>query len=51
MDQTLVFRPGETERTVQVVVYDDSHDEGEATFEVVLSAAKGQPSGMEWRWA
>ncbi|MCY4331152.1 MAG: hypothetical protein OXC96_01295 [Cyanobacteria bacterium MAG CAR1_bin_15] len=41
---------GETERTVQVVVYDNSHDEGEATFEVVLSAAKGQPLPMEWRW-
>ena len=41
MDQALVFRPGETERTVQVVVYDDSHDEGEATFEVVLSNPQG----------
>ena len=37
----VVFGAGETERPVQVIVLDDSHDEEAETFEVVLSEAKG----------
>ena len=41
----LVFRAGETEKPVQVLVLDDSHDEEPETFEVVLSEAKGATIG------
>ena len=37
----LTFRVGETEKQVWIRIYDDSHDEGSETFEVVLSNAKG----------
>ncbi|MDE0223242.1 MAG: hypothetical protein OXJ90_28535, partial [Spirochaetaceae bacterium] len=43
--RTVTFRPGETERTVTVLVYDDYHDEGPETFEVVLSDARGAAIG------
>ena len=43
--KTVSFRAGETERSVGVIVYDDSHDEGSETFEVVLSDARGAPIG------
>ncbi len=39
--RTVSFRAGETERSVGVIVYDDSHDEEAETFEVVLSDARG----------
>ena len=39
------FRPGETEKTVWVYIYNDSHDEDPETFEVVLSAADGATIG------
>ena len=39
--QTLVFAPGETLKTVEVVVLDDAHDEGEETMTLVLSNAEG----------
>ena len=38
---TLVFAPGETEKTVAVAVLDDAHDEGEETFVLRLSNASG----------
>ena len=38
---TLVFAPGETEKTVAVAVLDDAHDEGEETFVFTLSNASG----------
>ena len=38
---TLVFRPGDTERTVLVDVLDDAKDEGEETFTLRLSNATG----------
>ena len=41
----LTFRAGETEKTVWIRIYDDSHDEGSETFEVVLSNAKGAVIG------
>ncbi|MDE0408577.1 MAG: hypothetical protein OXN81_12015, partial [Alphaproteobacteria bacterium] len=41
----LVFRPGETEKPVQVLILDDSHDEDAETFEFVLSDAKGAVIG------
>ena len=44
-DRRLVFRAGETEKPVQVLVFDDSHDEEAETFEVVLSDAKGAVIG------
>ena len=37
----LKFRPGQTEKHVRVRIVDDSHDEGEETFEFVLSNAEG----------
>ena len=43
--RTVSFRAGETERSVGVIVYDDSHDEGSETFEMVLSDARGAPIG------
>ena len=43
--RTVTFRPGETERTVTVLVYDDYHDEDPETFEVVLSDARGAAIG------
>ena len=43
--RTVTFRPGETERTVEVLVYDDYHDEDAETFELVLSEAKGAAIG------
>ena len=39
------FRPGQVERSVHVLVYDDSHDEGEETFELALSDAEGAAVG------
>ena len=39
--RTVSFRAGETERSVGVIVYDDSHDEEAETFEFVLSDARG----------
>ena len=38
---TLTFTPGETGKTVNVVVLDDAHDEGQETLTVVLSDASG----------
>ncbi len=35
------FKPGQTEQRRWVYIYDDAHDEGEETFEVVLSRAEG----------
>ena len=43
--RTVSFRAGETERSVGVVVFDDSHDEEPETFEVVLSDARGAAIG------
>ena len=39
------FRAGETEKQVYIYIYDDSHDEGAETFEVVLWRASGAPIG------
>ena len=39
------FRAGETERSVGVIVFDDSHDEEPETFEFVLSDARGAAIG------
>ena len=41
----VTFRPGETERTVEILILDDSHDEEAETFEFVLSDAKGAVIG------
>ena len=41
----LVFRAGETSRTVRILVLDDSHDEEAETFELVLSEAQGATIG------
>ena len=41
----LTFRAGETEKQVWIRIYDDSHDEGAETFEVVLSQARGATIG------
>ncbi len=41
----LLFRAGETERQVWIMIHDDSHDEEPETFEVVLSRAQGAPIG------
>ena len=38
---TLVFGPLDTEKTVKVRVFDDAHDEGAETLELVLSDAGG----------
>ena len=38
---TLTFLPGERSKTVRVDILDDSHDEGEETFTLVLSNASG----------
>ncbi len=43
--RTVSFRAGETERSVGVIVFDDSHDEEAETFEVVLSDARGAAIG------
>ena len=39
------FAPNETWKRVPVLIYDDSHDEGEETFEFVLSDAQGAVIG------
>ena len=41
----LTFQAGETEKVVWIRIYDDSHDEGAETFEVVLSNARGAVIG------
>ena len=41
----LTFQAGETEKVVWIRIYDDSHDEGAETFEVVLSNARGAAIG------
>ena len=41
----LTFAVGETEKQVWIRIYDDSHDEGAETFEVVLSQARGAAIG------
>ena len=41
----LTFLPGETEKAVEVVVHDDSHDEGTETFELWLSDPVGATIG------
>ena len=41
----LTFQVGETEKVVWIRIYDDSHDEGSETFEVVLSNARGAAIG------
>ena len=38
---TLIFAPGETEKTVSVPVLDDGHDEGSETLTLTLSNASG----------
>ena len=38
---TLVFAPGETQKTAQVTVLDDAHDEGDETLTLSLSNASG----------
>ena len=43
--RTVSFRAGETERSVGVIVFDDSHDEEPETFEFVLSDARGAAIG------
>ena len=43
--ELVTFYPGETEKTVWVYIYNDSHDEAPETFEVVLSEAEGAPIG------
>ena len=42
---TLIFPPFETERQVEVLVYDDEHDEGAETMELVLSGGSGAKLG------
>ena len=37
----LSFRPGETKKHVRVRIFNDAHDEGRETFELVLSNAEG----------
>ena len=44
-DYELGLTPGQTEFLVPVVVFDDSHDEGAETFELVLSADGGVTIG------
>ncbi len=43
--ELVTFRPGETEKTMWVYIYNDSHDEDPETFEVVLSDADGATIG------
>ncbi len=43
--ELVTFYPGETEKTVWVYIYNDSHDEDPETFEVVLSDADGATIG------
>ena len=43
--ELVTFYPGETEKTVWVYIYNDSHDEDPETFEVVLSNADGATIG------
>ena len=38
---TLTFQAGESSKTIEVAVLDDSHDEGEETFTLALSNASG----------
>ena len=43
--ELVTFYPGQTEKTVWVYIYNDSHDEDPETFEVVLSDADGATIG------
>ncbi len=43
--ELVTFRPGETEKTVWVYIYNDSHDEDPETFELVLRHARGAEIG------
>ena len=43
--KNLKIRAGETERQVWVGIYNDSHDEGAETFEIVLSSVQGAVVG------
>ena len=38
---TLTFQAGESSKTIEVAVLDDSHDEGQETFTLALSNASG----------
>ena len=38
LNQTVVFNPGETQKTVQVGLLNDAISESDETFELVLSA-------------
>ena len=40
-DGTLTFQPGETEKTVSVTVNDDARNEGNETFDVILTNVTG----------
>ena len=40
-DGTLTFQPGETQKTISILVEDDAVAEGDETFDVVLSNLKG----------
>ena len=41
---TLTFQAGESNKTIEGAVLDDSHDEGEGTFTLTLSNASGRGS-------
>ncbi len=41
MESAVRFAPGETEKEVRVFIFDDGHDEGPETFELVLTRVQG----------
>ena len=45
VDGTLVFAPSETTKTVEVLVFDDEHDEGSETLTLTLSNPRGARLG------